>query len=280
MSHASGAATPPRTAPLPRSTVLVYGSIGLPLAVIGYPIAIWLIPHYSGALGVSLAAVSTMLMLARITDVVTDPLIGEASDRSRTRFGRRRPWLIVGTPVMMIGIWMLFVPPEGVGTLYLLGWLTVMMLGSTLISLPYGAWGAELSPDYHERARVTASRELYVLLGLLVAAFVPFLVEAAGVRRSGPVLAALAWTIVVVLPASVAVVVWRVPEPEARRQPKVPITQGIAAFTALQRRGIPSRFLYFPDENHWVLKPHNSLQWHAEVNAWLHRWLTDGSHSE
>jgi dipeptidyl aminopeptidase/acylaminoacyl peptidase len=54
---------------------------------------------------------------------------------------------------------------------------------------------------------------------------------------------------------------------------RVPVTQGIAAFTALQRRGIPSRFLYFPDENHWVLKPHNSLQWHAEVNAWLHRWL-------
>jgi dipeptidyl aminopeptidase/acylaminoacyl peptidase len=56
---------------------------------------------------------------------------------------------------------------------------------------------------------------------------------------------------------------------------RVPVTQGIAAFTALQRRGIPSRFLYFPDENHWVLKPHNSLQWHAEVNTWLHRWLNE-----
>jgi len=56
---------------------------------------------------------------------------------------------------------------------------------------------------------------------------------------------------------------------------RVPVTQGIAAFTALQRRGIPSRFLYFPDENHWVLKPHNSLQWHAEVNGWLHRWLNE-----
>jgi dipeptidyl aminopeptidase/acylaminoacyl peptidase len=54
---------------------------------------------------------------------------------------------------------------------------------------------------------------------------------------------------------------------------RVPVTQGIAAFTALQRQGIPSRFLYFPDENHWVLKPHNSVQWHKEVNAWLHRFL-------
>lgn len=56
---------------------------------------------------------------------------------------------------------------------------------------------------------------------------------------------------------------------------RVPVTQGIAAFTALQRRGIESRFLYFPDENHWVLQPANSLQWHEEVNRWLHKFLDD-----
>jgi dipeptidyl aminopeptidase/acylaminoacyl peptidase len=54
---------------------------------------------------------------------------------------------------------------------------------------------------------------------------------------------------------------------------RVPVTQGIATFTALQRRGIPSKFLYFPDENHWVLKPQNSVQWHFEVNQWLHHYL-------
>ncbi|RMG55365.1 MAG: S9 family peptidase [Acidobacteria bacterium] len=54
---------------------------------------------------------------------------------------------------------------------------------------------------------------------------------------------------------------------------RVPETQGIAAFTALQRRGIPSQFLYFPDESHWVLKPQNSLLWHETVIGWLDRWL-------
>jgi dipeptidyl aminopeptidase/acylaminoacyl peptidase len=49
-------------------------------------------------------------------------------------------------------------------------------------------------------------------------------------------------------------------------------TQGMSVFTALQRRGIPSRFLYFPDENHWVLKPQNSILWHETVLDWLHRW--------
>jgi len=56
---------------------------------------------------------------------------------------------------------------------------------------------------------------------------------------------------------------------------RVPITQGIMTYTALQRQGIESRFLYFPDENHWVLKPHNSMHWHEQVNDWLHRYLSD-----
>jgi dipeptidyl aminopeptidase/acylaminoacyl peptidase len=49
-------------------------------------------------------------------------------------------------------------------------------------------------------------------------------------------------------------------------------TQGLSTFTVLQRRGIPSQLLYFPDENHWVLKPHNSILWHDTVLAWLDRW--------
>ncbi len=49
-------------------------------------------------------------------------------------------------------------------------------------------------------------------------------------------------------------------------------TQGLSTFTALRRQGIPSRLLYFPDENHWVLKPQNSIQWHNEVMAWLTKW--------
>ncbi len=50
-------------------------------------------------------------------------------------------------------------------------------------------------------------------------------------------------------------------------------TQGMSTFTALQRKGIPSKFLYFPDENHWVLKPHNSILWHKTVIEWLDQWL-------
>ncbi len=54
---------------------------------------------------------------------------------------------------------------------------------------------------------------------------------------------------------------------------RVAASQGISTFTLLQRKGIPSKLLYFPDENHWVLKPANSLQWHETVLGWLDQWL-------
>ncbi|MCC8616582.1 alpha/beta hydrolase family protein [Xanthomonas vesicatoria] len=64
---------------------------------------------------------------------------------------------------------------------------------------------------------------------------------------------------------------WKVPMLVIHGQQdfRIPVEQGLAAFTALQRKGIDSKFLYFPDENHWVLKPDNSILWHDTVNGWL-----------
>ncbi len=56
------------------------------------------------------------------------------------------------------------------------------------------------------------------------------------------------------------------------RDYRIPLEQGLGTFSALQRKGVPSQFLYFPDENHWVLKPKNSVEWHDAVLAWLDRW--------
>jgi dipeptidyl aminopeptidase/acylaminoacyl peptidase len=67
---------------------------------------------------------------------------------------------------------------------------------------------------------------------------------------------------------------WRVPMlvVQGEKDYRIPTVQGTATFTALQRRGIPSQLLVFPDENHWVLKPQNSVMWHDTVNAWIKRW--------
>jgi len=69
---------------------------------------------------------------------------------------------------------------------------------------------------------------------------------------------------------------WRVPMlvVQGELDYRIPPEQGIATFTALQRKGIESQLLLFPDENHWVLKPQNSIQWHDTVNSWLKRWIS------
>ena len=69
---------------------------------------------------------------------------------------------------------------------------------------------------------------------------------------------------------------WKVPMLiiHSAKDYRIPLSQGLGAFTALQRRGVPSQFLTFPDENHWVLKPRNSLEWHRTVEAWLKKWTS------
>ena len=57
------------------------------------------------------------------------------------------------------------------------------------------------------------------------------------------------------------------------RDRRVPLEQGLAAFTMAQRRGVPSRLLYFDDENHWVQRAQNSVEWYRTVEAWIRQWI-------
>ena len=61
---------------------------------------------------------------------------------------------------------------------------------------------------------------------------------------------------------------------------RLDVSQGIALFTALQRLGVPSKMLYFPDEGHWVLKPQNSQMWNEVVSDWCDRWTKTGKYAE
>lgn len=220
---------------LPTSTIFLHGSVGLPTAMFGYPIAIWLPAFYAGELGVSLAVVGTMIMLARLSDVVTDPVIGYFSDRSTSKFGRRRPFMVAGLPILVLGVLFLFVPKQlgfgDIGPVHLVIWISFMFLGSTLVYIPYYAWGAEMSPDYNERSRITAVREVFILVGLALAAAIPFAVElingAGAGRDPGLVLEAMAWVIVILMPSLVLFVVWRVAEPRVETRREVPLMEGL-----------------------------------------------------
>ncbi|SVD94084.1 uncharacterized protein METZ01_LOCUS446938, partial [marine metagenome] len=163
-----------------RNKIMAYGGLGTPLAMIGYPIAIWLIPFYSEVTKFQLAVLADLLLIARFTDVITDPLLGQWGDSTKTRIGRRKPWIILGVPLMIFSVYKLFMPGDDVTLTYFLLWMMLMYLGSTAIGIPYGAWGAEISSDYHQRSRIVSGREAFVLIGLLISALIPLGVEVSG----------------------------------------------------------------------------------------------------
>ncbi len=199
----------------------------MPLALLGIPLYIFLPPFYAGDLGVGLTTVGLVLLFARASDVLTDPLVGTLSDRWPIAGMRRKPWLLIGAPVLMLGLWMLFVPPEGAGAMHLLGWSVFAYLGWTLIALPYQAWGAELSTSYHERSRVTTWREAWVIVGTLLALAVPGVILARG-GSAADSLHSLAVLLMVALPVALLVALTIVPENRRSRLRPIPWRRGLA----------------------------------------------------
>lgn len=208
--------------------LLAYGALGLPLAALNLPLYVYLPAFYAEEMGVGLATVGVVLLVARGLDTVTDPLIGELSDRLRSRFGRRRPWLVGALPLLLVATWMLFLPPEGAGWTHLLVWSTIAYVAWTAMLLPYAAWGAELSGAYHERSRVATAREGFVVVGILFAAALPALLGIDSDER-GRILQALAWIMALVLPLSLLVLLLRVPEPEGLPQTGLSLRDGLRA---------------------------------------------------
>ena len=228
------ATTPPA---LSRAAIWAFGLVALPLSTIGLPLTIYLAPFYAGEMGLSLAALGTAMMLARVVDIGVDPFIGVASDRMRSRFGRRKPFLVVGALVVIVGMVMLFNPPQGVGLAYFLGWLAVMYAGFSLVQVTHRAWGAQLSPDYHERTHISSVRQFFSTGGLIVSTLVPALVLGQAGAKSSDVLTALSVMMAIVLPITVALNLYLTPEPAAGPlPPRQPIAwKGL--WRALRRNG-------------------------------------------
>lgn len=191
--------------------LLAYGALALPLAALNLPLYVFLPTFWAGEVGVGLAAVGVALLAARLLDTVTDPLIGELSDRTRSRLGRRRPWVLAGAPLVAVGVLALFRPYDGAGAVDLFLWACVAYLGWTMITLPYTAWGAELSSDYHERTRITTVREAFVIVGVAVAASLPALLG--GDVALGRILGWIGFAVVALLPICLVVVLRVIPEP-------------------------------------------------------------------
>jgi GPH family glycoside/pentoside/hexuronide:cation symporter len=222
---------------LSRSAIWAFGLVAMPLATIGLPLAIYLAPFYAGEMGVSLAALGTAMMIARLADSCLDPFIGAFSDRLRTRFGRRKPVLVIGTVVLLLGLTQLFNPGKGVGMAYFLGWLAVMYAGYSLIGVPHRAWGAELSPYYDERTRISSVRQFFSTGGLIISTVVPAIVLGQAGAKSSDVLHALSVLALILLPVCVGINLYLTPEsPATPPPPRAPIDWK-ANWRALRRNG-------------------------------------------
>ena len=144
--------------------ILCYSSLYMPVSMVLLPVGVYVLPHYA-ELGISLYAMSAVIFGARLSDAFTDPMVGVLSDKTRTRFGRRKPWILAGAPLLMLSLYMLFVPPDHPTIWYFGFWIVVLYLAFTVIDLPYFAWGAELSPVYDERTHITGRREQFHFAG-------------------------------------------------------------------------------------------------------------------
>ena len=213
---------------LKRSTLVYYGLTELPVMMSIFPVLVFIPKYYTSDLGVPLALASTIILAVRIVDVVTDPLCGCLCDRTNTRWGRRRPWVVAAAPVIMFAVYKLFLPPEDADGFYLGLWMLVMGVGTTMMLIPYYAWAAELSPDYNERSRITGVRSMMGVVGNFLAQFIPLLaLWIWGIGGSGNVLTIVGITMLVVMPICVALTVTNVGEPEQFQKTQVPLLTGI-----------------------------------------------------
>lgn len=197
--------------PLPSWVLILYGLPAVALAIPTIPVYVYLPSFYATEIGLSLTAVGAAMLAARLLDVVTDPLIGVLSDALPTRFGRRKPWIALGALIGGYAMMQLFMPAPGAGAGHLLLWAALLYLGWSLVAIPYTAWGAELSADYHERARITSVREGAGLLGVLLAGAV----LAAGPRlgwTGGEGQVAVGLLAIALGAPALAAMLWAVPE--------------------------------------------------------------------
>jgi GPH family glycoside/pentoside/hexuronide:cation symporter len=139
---------------LPVRLLAPFASASMPAAALGVPLSVYLPNYYASHIGLSLASVGLAFTMVRLIDILFDPLIGVAINATRTPFGRFRPWMVAGAPLLMIASFMIFMAEPGITTFYMVGWLLVLYAGFSMLILGHSAWAAALVPEYHQRSVV------------------------------------------------------------------------------------------------------------------------------
>ncbi len=215
--------------------LFLYSLPSITLAALGLPLAVHLPNYYAEAMGLGLTTVGAAFFLARMWDVVVDPLLGQMSDKYKTRWGRRRPWVVVSAPILMIATYFVFIPGRGLPTLnwmlalfgidpmlavtetYLVGGLFLLYLGFTMLLLAHMSWGAELSSDYNQRSRIQGWREGLSILGVPLVLMLPMVIQfVGGVDAKHYSVEIIGWFIIIVTPVAALIAVSSMGEYEVK----------------------------------------------------------------
>jgi len=209
--------------------LLAYAAPAAPIAALGLPITVYLPPFYE-SMGLSLGVVGAIFMLSRFWDVFTDPALGIISDQYPSRWGRRRHWIVLSVPILLVSVYMVFLPSGQVSGLYLGAWMFVLYLGYTLASLSHMSWGTELSDDYHQRSTIHGTREVALIFGMFSVLTLPAIIEMAptmfGFEEGKAIplatkVGSMGLYIMVLFPITVAIAMAFVGERKAPTPPKV-----------------------------------------------------------
>ena len=149
---------------------LGYGLGQLPEGIKSAAFGFYLLFYFNQVLGLSGTLAGLAVFIALCIDALSDPIVGSWSDSTKSRFGRRHPFMYAAALPFALSFYFLFDPPSGLGTTGLFLWLLVFTIltrtAMTFYSVPYMALGAELSSDYDERTLLASLRTIFQLLGM------------------------------------------------------------------------------------------------------------------
>jgi Na+/melibiose symporter-like transporter len=197
------------------AVLAAYASPTLPLAGLGLPLVVYLPEYYVSELGLSLSVVGMAFLLVRLADIILDPILGGLMDRTRSKWGRFRPWLAASVPLLMAASYALFMARPGVGPLFLWSWLIVVYIGFSMAVLAQTAWGAVLSPDYQQRSRIYGFWSAGNVVGMILVLLLPPLVAFAFKGDHAAGVQAMGWFIIVLMPLTALLAGVVVGEPAA-----------------------------------------------------------------
>lgn len=139
---------------LPRKYLISYSTLAFTPALFYLVISAMIPQLYAKELGIAMTQIGIALLSIRVFDAFLDQVVGILSDRTRTRFGARKPWIVAGNIIAVIGCYYLFMPPKDAGIGYFVLWRVVYDIGWTMASIAFSAWGAELTNSYADRSRI------------------------------------------------------------------------------------------------------------------------------